>query len=59
MDGIDDVEEESLEQEGALELVEVEVEHNLEYEALVVETLPMGTTPSLAAIMLNNSPWTL
>ena len=36
-------------------LVEAEVEHKVEEEALVAETLLTGTQPTWAAMMLNHS----
>ena len=61
VDGIGDVGNESVEQEGPLGegLVEAEVEHKVEEEALVAETLLTGAQPTWAAMMLNHSPWTL
>ena len=49
MDGIEDVREESVEQEGPLGegLVEVKVEHRVKEEALVAETLLTGITAIL------------
>ena len=48
-DDVDDVEDESVEQEGplgeGLQLGEAEVEHKVEEEALVAETLLTGTQP--------------
>ena len=60
-DDIDDVEDESFEQEGPLGegLGEAEVEHMVEEEALVAETLLMGTQAAWATMMLNHSPGTL
>ena len=60
-DGIEDVEDEYVEQEGPLGegLGEAEVEHKVEEEALVAETLLTGTQPAWAAMMLNHSPGTL
>ena len=61
VDGIEDVGDESVEHEGPLgeRLVETEVEHKLEEEALVAEMLLMGNQPTWAAMMVNHSPWTL
>ena len=39
--------------------MEAEVEHKLEEEALVAETLLAGTQPTWTAMMLNHSPGTL
>ena len=60
-DDIEDVEDESFEQEGQLGegLGEAEVEHKVEEEALVVETLLTGTQAAWATMMLNHSPGTL
>ena len=60
-DSIEDVGDESIEQEGSLGegFVEAEVEHQVEEEALVAETLLTGTQPMLAGMMLNHSPRTL
>ena len=60
-DDIEDVEDESFEQEGPLgeELREAEVEHKVEEEALVAETLLTGTQAAWATMMLNHSPGTL
>ena len=57
----DDIEDESFEQEGPLGegLGEAEVEHKVEEEALVAETLLTGTQAAWATIMLNHSPGTL
>ena len=51
VDGIKDVGDESVEQEGPLgeELVEAEVEHKVEKEALVAETLLTGTQPNVGS----------
>ena len=61
VDSIEDVGDESVQQEGPLGegLVEAEVEHKVEEEALVTETLLTGTQPTWAAMMLNPSPGTL
>ena len=58
---IEDAEDESVEQECLLgeELGEAEVEHKVEEEALVAETLLTGTQPAWATMMLNHSPGTL
>ena len=56
-DNIEDVEDESFEQEGPLG--EAEVEHKVEEEALVAETLLTGKQAAWASMMLNHSPWTL
>ena len=58
---VEDVEDESVEQEGPLGegLGEAEVEHKVEEEALVVETLLTGTQAAWATMMLNHSPGTL
>ena len=60
-DDIEDVEDESFEQEGRFgeRLGEAEVEHKVEEEALVAETLLTGTQAALATMMLNHSPGTL
>ena len=60
-DDIEDVEDESFEQEGPLGegLGEAEVEHKVEEEALVAETLLTGTQAAWATMMLNHSPGTL
>ena len=60
-DDIDDVEDEFFEQEGPLGegLGEAEVEHKVEEEALVAETLVTGTQAAWATMMLNHSPGTL
>ena len=60
-DDIEDVEDESFEQEGPLGegLGEAEVEHKVEEEGLVAETLLTGTQAALATMMLNHSPGTL
>ena len=60
-DDIEDVDDESDEQEGQLRagLGEAEVEHMLEEEALVAETLLTGTQPTWATKTLNHSPGTL
>ena len=57
-DDIEDVEDESFEQEGPLGegLGEAEVEHKVEEEALVAETLLTGTQAAWATMMLNHSP---
>ena len=51
---------ESIEQEGTLgeALVEAEVEHKAEEEALVAETRLTATRPTWTAKMLNHSPRT-
>ena len=56
MNCLDDVRNESVEQEKlqGKELVEAEVEKG----AFVAERLSMGTQPTLAEMMLNDSPWT-
>ena len=61
MDGIENVGEKSVEQGGPLgeELVEAEVEHKVEEEALVTATLSTETEQTWAAIVLNHSPRTL
>ena len=58
---IKDVEDESFEQGGPLGegLGEAEVEHMVEEEALVAETLLTRTQAALATMMLNHSPGTL
>ena len=60
VDSIEGVGDESVEQEGPLEegLVEGEVEHKVEEEALVAETLSMRTQSAWAAMMLKHSPGT-
>ena len=60
-DDIEDVEDESFEQEGPLRegLGEAEVEHKVEEEALVAETLLKGKQAAWATMMLNHSPGTL
>ena len=60
-DDIEDVDYESFEQEGPLGegLGEAEVEHKVEEEALVAETLLTGTQSSVATMMLNHSPGAL
>ena len=60
-DDIEDVEYESFEQEGPLGkgLGEAEVEHKVEKDALVAETLLTGTQAAWATMMLNHSPGTL
>ena len=60
-DDIEDVEDESVEQEGPLGegLGEAEVEKKVEEEALVAETLLTVTQPVWATMMLNHSPGTL
>ena len=60
VDCIEDVGDESVEQEGSLGegLVEAEVEHKVEEEALVAETLLTGTQLAWAAMLLNHSPGT-
>ena len=60
-DDIEGVEDESFEQEGPLGegLGEAEVEHKVEEEALVAETLLTGTQAAWAKMMLNHSPGTL
>ena len=59
--GIENMEDESVEQEGPLGegLGEAEVEHKVEEEALVAETLLTGTQGALATMMLSHSPGTL
>ena len=58
-DGIEDVEDKSFEQEGPLGegLEEAEVEHKVEEEALVAETLSTGTQAAWGTMMLNHSPF--
>ena len=60
-DDIENVRDESVEQEGPLGegLGEEEVEHKIEEEALVAETLLTGMQPAWATMMLNHSPGTL
>ena len=60
MDGIEDPGDESVEQEGPPgdRLVEAEVKHQVEEEALIAETLSAVTQPTSAA-MINHSPGTL
>ena len=60
-DDIGDVEDVSFEQEGPLGegLGEAEVEHKVEEEALVAETLLTGTQAAWTTMMLNHSPGTL
>ena len=60
-DDIEDVEDESIAQAGPLGegLVGAEVEHQVEEEALVAETMLTGTQPAWATMMLNHSPGTL
>ena len=60
-DDLEDVEDESVEQEGPLGegLGKAEVEHKVEVKALVAETLLTGTQPAWATMMLNHSPGTL
>ena len=60
-DDIEDVEYESFEQEGPLGegSGEAEVEHKVEEEALVADTLLTGTQAAFATTMLNHSPGTL
>ena len=60
-DDIDDVEDEFFEQEGPLGegLGEAEVEHKVEEEAEVAETLLTGTQAAWATMMLNHLPGTL
>ena len=60
-DDIEDVEDEFFEQEGPLGegLGEAKVEHKVEEEALVAETLLTGTQAEWATMMLNHSPGTL
>ena len=53
---IEDFEDESVTQAGRLG--EPEVEHKVEEEALVAETLLTGTQPAWATMMLNHSPGT-
>ena len=57
----DDIEDESVEQDGQLGegLGEAEVEHKVEEEALVAETLLTGRQPAWATMMFNHSPGTL
>ena len=61
VDVIEDVGSESVERECPLGegLLDGEVEHKVEEEALVVETLLTGTQPTWATMMLNHSPRTL
>ena len=58
---IEDVEEESFDQESPLGegLGEAEVEHQVEEEALVAETLLTRTQAAWATMTLNHSPGTL
>ena len=60
-DDIENVEDESVEQEGPLGegLGEAGVEHKVEEEALVTEMQLTGTQPASATMILNNSPGTL
>ena len=60
-DDIEDVEDESFEQEGPLGvgLGEAEVEHKVEEEALVADKLLTGTQAVWETMMLNHSPGTL
>ena len=60
-DDIEDVEDESFEQEGPLGegLGEAEVEHKVEEDALVAGMLLTGTQAAWATMMLNHSPGTL
>ena len=57
---IEDVEDESFEQEGPFggRLGEAEIEHKIEEEALVAETLLTGTQAAWATMMPNHSPGT-
>ena len=60
-DDIEDVEDESVEEEGPLRegLGEAEVEHKVEEEAWVAETLLTGTQSAWATMKLNHLPGTL
>ena len=60
-DDIEDVEDESFEQEGPLGegLGEAEVEQKVAEEASVAETLLTGMQAAWATMMLNHSPGTL
>ena len=60
-DVTEDVEDESFEQEDPLGegLGEAEIEHKVEEEALVAETLLTGAQAAWATMMLNHSPGTL
>ena len=60
-DDIEDVEDESFEQEGPFGegLGEAEVERKVEEEALVAETPLTGTQAAWATMMLNHSPGAL
>ena len=60
-DDIENMEDESVEQEGPLGegLGEAEVKHKVEEEALVAETLLTWTQGALATMLLNHSPGTL
>ena len=53
-DDIENVEDESVEKKDPLG--EAGVEHKVEEEALVAETLLTGTQPAWATMMLNHSP---
>ena len=59
-EGMEGMGDESVEQKGSFgeELVEAEVEHKVDEEALVTKTLLTGTQPTWAAMMLNHSPGT-